>query len=96
MPSTWGRGFPRAESKAEMIAAALAMLDTPPPAVDADLVADFLALGYAHFVIETITVSIRYMNSLDESAFERRVVGRGGGCLRRRWRGSPGKTSDSL
>ena len=54
----------------EMIAAALAMLDTPPPAVDADLAADFLALGYAHYVIETITVSIRYMNSLDESAFE--------------------------
>ena len=58
----------------EMIAAALAMLDTPPPAVDADLAADFLALGFAHFVIETITVSIRYMNSLDESAFERELL----------------------
>ncbi|MGA2259552.1 MAG: hypothetical protein ABSG53_33165, partial [Thermoguttaceae bacterium] len=58
----------------EMIAAALAMLDTPPPMVDSDLVADFLALGYAHFVIETITVNIRYMNSLDESAFERELL----------------------
>lgn len=58
----------------EMIAAALAMLDTPPPEVDAGLAADFLALGYAHFVIETITVSIRYMNNLDESAFERELL----------------------
>ena len=58
----------------EMIAAALAKLDTPPPEIDADLVADFLALGYAHFVIETITVSIRYMNSLDELAFERELL----------------------
>jgi alpha-mannosidase len=57
-----------------MIAAALAMLESPPPAVDADLVADFLALGFAHYVIETITVSIRYMNSLDESAFERELL----------------------
>ena len=28
----------------------------------------------AHYVIETITVSIRYMNSLDESAFERELL----------------------
>jgi alpha-mannosidase len=58
----------------EMVAAALSMLNPPPPAIDADLVADFLALGFAHFVIETITASIRYMNSLDESAFERELL----------------------
>ncbi len=58
----------------EMIATALAMLDTAPPMVDADLAADFLALGYAHYVTEMITVSIRYMNSLDESAFERELL----------------------
>ena len=57
----------------EMIAAALATLENP-PAVDAELVADFLALGYCHYVIETITVSIRYMNSIDESSFERELV----------------------
>jgi alpha-mannosidase len=57
-----------------MIAAAMATLDTPLPEVDAGLAADFLALGYAHYVIETITVSIRYMNSLDESAFERELL----------------------
>ena len=57
-----------------MIAAALALLDAPPPAVDANLVADFLALGFAHYVVETITVNIRYMNSLDEAAFERELV----------------------
>jgi alpha-mannosidase len=58
----------------EMIAAALAKLDPPPTTVDGDLAADFLALGFCHYVIETITVSIRYMNSLDESAFERELV----------------------
>jgi len=58
----------------EMIAAALAMLDSPPPPIDLDLAADFLALGYSHYVIETITVSIRYANSLDESAFERELL----------------------
>jgi len=58
----------------EMMAAALAMLDSPPVLVDPALVADFLALGFSHFVTETITVSIRYMNSLDESAFERELL----------------------
>ena len=62
----------------EMIVAALAMLDTPPPAIDAELAADFLALGFAHYVIETITVSIRYMNSLDEPAFERKLLAAAG------------------
>jgi alpha-mannosidase len=33
-----------------------------------------VALGYCHYVIETITVRIRYSNSLDESAFERELV----------------------
>jgi alpha-mannosidase len=67
----------------EMIAAALALVastrsegaaspgDAP---IDADLAADFLALGYAYYVIDTITVSIRYMNSLDELAFGKEVV----------------------
>ncbi len=57
-----------------MIAAALATLESPPPEVDAELTADFLALGFAHYVIETIVVGIRYMNSLDESAFERALL----------------------
>ena len=57
-----------------MIAAALAALDAPLPVVDADLAADFLALGYAHYVTETITVNIRYMNSLDEAGLERELL----------------------
>jgi len=82
LPEDWlshaehlGARFIRGQSRrSEMIAAALAMLDSPPPPIDADLAADFLALGYAHYVIETITVSIRYANSLDESAFERELL----------------------
>ena len=38
------------------------------------MAADFLALGYAHFVVETITVGIRYSTTLDESAFERELL----------------------
>ncbi len=57
-----------------MVAAALATLDPPPPDVDAELCADFLALGFCHFVVEIITINIRYTNSLDETAFEREVV----------------------
>jgi alpha-mannosidase len=60
-------------TRAEMIAAALALVDAP-PAVDDDLAADFLALGYCHYVVETITVNIRYVHSLDEDAFSREVV----------------------
>ncbi len=60
-------------SRPEMIAAALGSLETT-PAVDPELVADFLALGYCHYVIETITVHIRYMNSIDETGFERELV----------------------
>ena len=74
-------------NRPEMIAAALELLgggegDSPVFAkstigtvpVDPDLVADFLALGYCHYVIDTITVRIRYMNSLDETALERELV----------------------
>jgi alpha-mannosidase len=61
-------------SRPAMIEAGLAMLSPPPPEVDGELAADFLALGYAYYVVETITVSIRYMNSLDEAAFEQEVV----------------------
>lgn len=61
------------KGRAEMVAAALALLDAP-PAVDGDLAADFLALGYCHYVVETITVNIRYVHSLDEGAFERELV----------------------
>jgi alpha-mannosidase len=81
LPDDWlthaehlGASLIRGQSRRpEMIAAALALLGAPPE-IEADLVADFLALGYAFYVIETITVSIRYMNSLDESAFEQEVL----------------------
>src|SRR5262249_10239025 len=60
-------------TRAEMVAAALEIMGAK-STVDADLAADFLALGYCHYVIETITVRIRYMNSLDETAFEKELV----------------------
>jgi alpha-mannosidase len=60
-------------TRAEMVASAVEMLGVK-SAVDKELAADFLALGYCHYVIETITVRIRYMNSLDETAFEKELV----------------------
>ncbi len=44
------------------------------PTVDADLAADFLALGFTHYLIESITVGIRYMTTLDESALEQELL----------------------
>ncbi len=88
LPDDWlshaeqlGANLIRGQSRrSEMIAAALAKLDsgapgTPGrPTVDADLAADFLALGFTHYLIESITVGIRYMTTLDESALEQELL----------------------
>ena len=79
-----------------MIAAALAALDAPLPVVDADLAADFLALGYAHYVTETITVNIRYMNSLDEAGLERELLAAATSRLFRRKRRGTRQASGRL
>ena len=52
-----------------MLAAALERLGPDTPAVDGDLAADFLALGYCHLQTELINRKSRYMSNLDESSF---------------------------
>ncbi|MBU4272496.1 MAG: hypothetical protein KKE86_12975 [Planctomycetes bacterium] len=52
-----------------MLAAALERLGPDAPAVDGDLAADFLALGYCHLQVELINRKSRYMSNLDESSF---------------------------
>jgi alpha-mannosidase len=57
-----------------MIVAAMDLLDEKPPAVDPELVADFLALGYCHLMVELLTRKLRYMSNLDESGFRTSLV----------------------
>lgn len=53
--------------RTELVAAALALLDNPPPAPADDLVADFYALGTAYLLVELLTRQMRYMSNLDET-----------------------------
>ena len=62
------------EHRNAMVAAALERLDTAPPNVDSQLVADFLALGFCHFQVELLTRQLRYMSNLDEEGFRREAV----------------------
>jgi len=50
----------------ELVAAALALLENPPPTPADDLVADFYALGTAYLLVELLTRQMRYMSNLDE------------------------------
>jgi alpha-mannosidase len=50
-----------------IVAAALERCEPSSASLDAELVADFLALGYCHFQIELMTRKLRYMSNLDES-----------------------------
>lgn len=43
--------------------------DAAPAGSSADLVKDFLALGYCHLLVELLTRQLRYMSNLDEVAF---------------------------
>jgi alpha-mannosidase len=54
----------------DMLAAALERLDTDRPNVDADLAADFLALGFCHLQVELLTRKLRYMSNLDEGSLQ--------------------------
>lgn len=58
----------------QMVAAALGQLDDGPGEVDADLAADFLALGFCHFQVELLTRQLRYMSNLDEESFRTEVL----------------------
>lgn len=60
----------KATGRQEIVEAALATLDAA-PTVDADLAADFLALGYAKLQVELLTRQMRYASNLDEPALER-------------------------
>ena len=52
----------------EVISAALA--DCEVPAINSDIIADFLALGYCYLQIELLTRQMRYASNLDEIHFE--------------------------
>ena len=61
-------------SRDDMLAAALERLDGGRPAIDPDLAADFLALGYCHFQVELLTHRLRYTSNLDETALQTAVL----------------------
>ncbi len=56
-------------SRAEMVAACLEQVEGFPADIDPDLVADFLALGFGHLIVELLTRQLRYMSNLDEESF---------------------------
>lgn len=60
-------------SRAEVVAAALEPIGGPK--VDAELAADFLALGYAYLQIQLLTRQMRYSSNLDEVYFKGQAVG---------------------
>jgi alpha-mannosidase len=57
-----------------MIAIALAAASIEPECIEPCLVADFLALGYAHLQVELLTRAMRYSSVLDEEPFTSAVV----------------------
>jgi alpha-mannosidase len=54
----------------DMLAAALERLGSDQPNVDADLAADFLALGFCHLQVELLTRKLRYMSNLDAGSLQ--------------------------
>ena len=58
----------------EMIAAALAQLDGGDGGVDADLAADFIALGSTFLWVELLTRQMRYMSNVDETHLKNEAV----------------------
>lgn len=78
LPEQWLEGAESAgacvirdvQQRRQMVALALERLDESPAAADPDLVADFLALGFAHLQVELLTRQLRYMSNLDEETFQ--------------------------
>jgi alpha-mannosidase len=60
-------------SRAEVVSAALEPIGGPK--VDAELAADFLALGYAYLQIQLLTRQMRYSSNLDEVYFKGQAIG---------------------
>ncbi|HEY2838914.1 MAG TPA: hypothetical protein VGJ26_07190 [Pirellulales bacterium] len=66
--------------RAEIIAAALAGLDEQ-PAVDPELVADFLALGFGYLSVELLTRQMRYMSNIDEVHMQNETLAAARACV---------------
>ena len=62
------------KTRPDMVAAALEAIGGSRARIDAELVADFLALGYCRFVVELLTRKYRYMSSIDEPALSALVL----------------------
>ena len=54
----------------------------PRPAVDSELVADFLALGHCYLQVELLTRKLRYMSNLDEAALQTATLAAAAEALR--------------
>ncbi|WP_254510057.1 hypothetical protein [Anatilimnocola floriformis] len=61
-------------NRQEIVDAALAFLGPRENPVNADLAADFLALGYAYLQIALLTRQMRYSSNLDETYFKSQAV----------------------
>ena len=64
----------RKQDREEILTLALENCDDRYQAIDPDLVADFLALGYAYLLIELLTRQMRYACNLDEVHFNDLIV----------------------
>jgi len=64
----------------EIVAAALAGLDEQ-PAVDPELVADFLALGFGYLSVELLTRQMRYMSNIDEVHMQNETLAAARACV---------------
>ncbi|MFQ5734065.1 MAG: hypothetical protein ACE5KM_19170 [Planctomycetaceae bacterium] len=86
LPGGWA-GFARNQGatvveglkdRQEMLAAVLGPLESPSPAqgkeIDADLVADFLALGTCYLQLELLTTHMHHFSNLDEAQLQREAV----------------------
>ena len=60
--------------RGEMVESALAQLDGAAAGVEAEVAADFLALGYCYLQVELLTRQMRYSSNLDELHFSAIVV----------------------
>ncbi len=67
--------------RGEIVAALLAGLEAPPANIDAELVADFLALGYGYLAVELLTRQMRYMSNIDEVHLQNEALAAARACL---------------
>jgi len=82
LPEGWVEGAENAGSlvvrtragRAATVARLLEVLELNDEGIDAELVADFFALGYCHLTIELLTRQLRYMSNLDESSFQQKLL----------------------